>query len=46
VKYEYGLWPIVVFHVVWLLGFALTFLRPARRGDRARATPSCLKGAS
>jgi protein-S-isoprenylcysteine O-methyltransferase Ste14 len=33
VKYDYGLWPIVVFHVVWLLGFALTFLRPARRSE-------------
>jgi len=33
VKYEYGLWPIVVFHVVWLLGFALTFLGPARRQE-------------
>ena len=32
-KYEYGLWPIVVFHVVWLLGFALTFLGPARRQE-------------
>lgn len=31
--YDYGLWPIAGIHVVWLLGFALTFLRPARRRE-------------
>jgi protein-S-isoprenylcysteine O-methyltransferase Ste14 len=28
--YDYGLWTLVVVHVVGLLGFALAFLRPAR----------------
>lgn len=31
--YDYGLWPIAMIHVVWLLGFALTFLGPGRRRE-------------
>jgi protein-S-isoprenylcysteine O-methyltransferase Ste14 len=33
VKYDYGLWPIVAFHVVGMLGFVLTFLGPTRRRE-------------
>jgi protein-S-isoprenylcysteine O-methyltransferase Ste14 len=33
VRYDYGFWPVVLFHVVWLLGFVLTFLRPAGRRE-------------
>lgn len=32
-RYEYGFWPVVMFHVAWLLGFVLTFLRPAGRRE-------------
>lgn len=32
-KYDYGLWLLVVIHVVWLLGFARAFLGPARRRE-------------
>lgn len=32
-KYDYGLWPIVAFHVVGMLGFVLTFLAPLRRRE-------------
>lgn len=30
---DYGLWLIAAIHAAWLLGFALTFLRPARRRE-------------
>jgi hypothetical protein len=33
VKYDYGLWPMAAIHAAWLLGFAVTFLRPARRRE-------------
>lgn len=32
-KYDYGLWPIAAIHAVWLLGFGVAFLRPARRRE-------------
>ncbi len=31
--YDYGLWLLVVLHVVWLIGFARAFLGPARRRE-------------
>jgi protein-S-isoprenylcysteine O-methyltransferase Ste14 len=31
--YEYGLWPLVLFHVALFIFFALSFLRPRRRRE-------------
>lgn len=31
--YDYGLWSLAIIHGAWLLGFALAFLRPARRPE-------------
>ncbi len=32
-EYAYGLWPVVLFNVLLVLGFAVSFLRPRARAD-------------